>query len=471
MRVTLCHLLRITSATVALGAPTLLADEPTSQPGPVALPPTTPLRYTEDYSAAPPSLKHLPLGNGGDSYLSLGTEFRLRYEFYQDNQWGQGPQDSGGYLWARAMPYADLHIGPSFRAFGQIISAFEWWDAAGIRPPDEDRLDVLQAFFDGRVPVGDDESLLLRPGRQVMRYGSERLISMRYGANVLLPFDAALARFETGPWRIDTFYARPVEIDRAEWDDQTDDTQSLWSLYTTRALPSLGKRAGIDAYYIGYSDDRARFAQGAGEELRHTLGVRFSGEKSDFDWDFEGFYQFGDYDMSAGDGRISAWAVGSNVGYTFSGAFLRPRIGMKVNVVSGDDDPADADLQTFNSLFPKRKYFGEMGLLGPYNLINVHPSLTLHLTDKTALDLAAVVYWRYSTDDGIYGNGGNVIRAGFDSDARFIGTQLEAALTHKFSRELQASATYEIFLPGTFVEGSGADETVHFVGVELLYRF
>jgi hypothetical protein len=472
MRLARGHLLLLSGAIAALLAQRpLLADAPTSRPAQAALPPITPIRYTEDYSAAPPSLKHIPLGDGGDTYLSLGLEVRLRYEFYQDNLWGQGPQDSGGYLWGRAMPYADLHIGPSFRAFGQLVSAFEWWDSTGIKPPDEDRLDLLQAFVDVRVPIGEDQSLLVRPGRQILRYGSERLIGMRYGANVPLPFDAALARFESAQWRIDAFYGHPIKTERGEWDDQSDDTQALWSLYTTFALPSIGKRAGIDAYYIGYSDDGARFAQGPGEELRHTLGVRFFGEKRNFDWDFEAFYQFGRYDMASGDGRISAWAVGANVGYTFDGAPLRPRLAMKANVISGDDDPGDADLQTFNSLFPRRRYFGEMGLIGPYNLIDVHPSLTLQLTNKTALELASVFYWRYSTNDGIYNTPGNVIRTGFDTDARFIGTQFEALLTHRFSRELEISATYEIFLPGTFIEKSGPDEVVHFVGIELLYRF
>src|SRR5688572_8463108 len=112
----------------------------------------------------------------------------------------------------------------------------------------------------------------------------------------------------------------------------------------THALPSTAKRAGIDAYYIGYWDEQAQFAQGAGEELRHTLGLRFFGQKSNFDWDVEGFYQFGRYDMTRGDGSISAWAVGSNIGYTFDDATLRPRLGMKVNLISGDDDPDDADL-------------------------------------------------------------------------------------------------------------------------------
>jgi hypothetical protein len=469
MSATLRHALFLAGTIVGLTHQrTLLADGPTSPP---ALPPITPVRYTEDYSAAPPSLKHIPLGDGGDSYLSLGIEFRLRYELYLDNVWGQGPQDSDGYLWERAMPYADLHLGPNFRAFGQLVSAFEWGDATGFKPPDEDRLDLLQAFVDVRIPIGEDRSLLFRPGRQILRYGSERLIGMRYGANVPLPFDAALARFESGSWRIDAFYGHPIATERGEWDDQWDDTQALWSLYATRALPSIAKRAGIDAYYIGYSDEGARFAQGPGEELRHTLGVRFYGEKSGFDWDVEGFYQFGQYDMAASDGNISAWAVGSNIGYTFNGAPLRPRVGLKANIISGDDDPDDADLQTFNSLFPKRKYFGEMGLIGPYNLIDVHPSLGLQLTNKTSLELASVFYWRYSTNDGIYNTPGNVIRTGFDTDARFIGTQLEAALTHRFSRELEVSATYEIFLPGTFVEKTGPDEVVHFLGIELLYRF
>jgi hypothetical protein len=470
VKATLCHVL-LAAAIVAPAAQTLHAQGPAPRPAPPALPPITHVRYTEDYSAAQASLKHIPLGDNGDWYLTLGNEIRVRYEFYQDNQWGQGPQDPGGFLWARVLPYADLHLGPNFRAFGQLVSAFEWWDDTGVRPADEDRLDVLQAFFDVRVPIGKDASLLVRPGRQMLRYGSERLIGTRYGANVPLPYEGALARLETGRWRIDAFYTHPVATARGEWDDQSNDTQSLWSFYATRSLPSLGKQAGIDAYYVGYWDDQAQFAQGPGEELRHTLGVRFFGAKSDFDWDVEGFYQFGDYEMSAGNGGISAWAVGCNIGYTFEGAPLRPRLGMKMNVISGDDDPDDADLQTFNSLFPKRKYFGEMGVIGPYNLIDVHPSLGLQLTSKTALELAAVAYWRYSTNDGIYNMPGTVIRTGFDTDARFIGTQLEAALTHKFSRELDVSATYEIFLPGNFVENTGPDEVVHFLGIELRYRF
>jgi hypothetical protein len=39
------------------------------------------------------------------------------------------------------------------------------------------------------------------------------------------------------------------------------------------------------------------------------------------------------------------------------------------------------------------------------------------------------------------------------------------------SRELGASVAYEVFLPGAFIENSGPDEVVHFVEIELLFRF
>ena len=35
----------------------------------------------------------------------------------------------------------------------------------------------------------------------------------------------------------------------------------------------------------------------------------------------------------------------------------------------------------------------------------------------------------------------------------------------------ESSATNETFLPGVFVEDSGPDKVVHFIGIELLYRF
>jgi len=92
-------------------------------------PPLTNLRYDEDYSYLrnPEArsgqwwepLKFIPLTER--SYLTLGSELRLRSETITNDNWGLGKDD--GYLWFRLLPYVDLHAFESFRLFGQLIMA------------------------------------------------------------------------------------------------------------------------------------------------------------------------------------------------------------------------------------------------------------------------------------------------------------------------------------------------------------
>jgi hypothetical protein len=285
---------------------------------------------------------------------------------------------------------------------------------------------------------------------------------------VLRTFDAAAAIHASGDWRLDLLVGRPVDPEPGAFDDGTSDTQALWTAYATRAT---GAQAGIDLYYIGYENDAARFDQGAGAEERHTLGSRWFGADEAWDWNFELFGQLGRFDGLEGGGDIRAWSVASDSGYTLHDAPLAPRLGLKANVISGDDDPDDRDLPTFNPLFPKGKYFGEAGLIGPANLVNVHPSLTLALAPDWTLELASVLFWRESTGDGIYDAGGGLLRAGGGSDERAIGTQFDATLTFAPHRTLEVSLGYSTFLPGAFFEDTGTDDTLHFLGIEVLFRF
>src|SRR6185295_7596733 len=103
-----------------------------------------------------------------------------------------------------------------------------------------------------------------------------------------------------------------------------------------------------------------------------------------------------------GTGPIRAWTVASDTGYRLSGVPLRPRLGLKADIASGDRDHSDRTLGTFNALFPKGSYFSEADLLGPYNLMDLHPSIELHLCRNVSLTPDADFFWRQSTHDGIY---------------------------------------------------------------------
>jgi hypothetical protein len=119
-------------------------------------------------------IKYIPLNQTGDWYLSIGGEVREQYEFYNNPDFGLSPEDEDGYLLQRYMVHGDLHLGPSFRLFGQLKSAFASFQDGPPGPTDEDRLDVHQAFFDIRCSLSYDKasSLTLRAGRQEMLYGS-----------------------------------------------------------------------------------------------------------------------------------------------------------------------------------------------------------------------------------------------------------------------------------------------------------
>jgi hypothetical protein len=74
---------------------------------------------------------------------------------------------------------------------------------------------------------------------------------------------------------------------------------------------------------------------------------------------------------------IRAWAIASETGYRWTSVRWRPWVSVRSDVASGDKDAADRRLQSFNPLFPGNSYSGAVGLLGPTNLTDFTPALTL----------------------------------------------------------------------------------------------
>ncbi|MCX6954094.1 MAG: alginate export family protein, partial [Verrucomicrobia bacterium] len=86
--------------------------------------------------------------------------------------------------------------------------------------------------------------------------------------------------------------------------------------------------------------------------------------------------------------------------------------GLKADIASGDRDPARAELQTFNALFPRGAYFAESALIGPANFFDVHPSVELKPRNDVTLTADWDFLWRESARDGLYGPAVNLLRSG-----------------------------------------------------------
>jgi hypothetical protein len=118
--------------------------------------------------------------------------------------------------------------------------------------------------------------------------------------------------------------------------------------------------------------------------------------------------------------------VSTETGFTFDRLRFQPRPLLRADVYGGDGNPASQNLGTFNPLFPRGAYFTlkAVPLLGPQNLVDLHPVLQFHLKPNVTGAFAWNWYWRESNYDGIYAFGSGVLidRAGA-SHARYLGTQ------------------------------------------------
>lgn len=459
-------------------------DEPPPVDGPAEEqdepPPFELLRYDEDHSylrdlarrtgnlLALEPLKYLPFDDAGDVYLSLGGEIRLRYEFYDDRRFGRSPEPPDGYLLQRYLLHGDLHLGASFRTFLQLRGAFTSFRDGPPVPTNADGFDVQQAFFD--VGTGrrqrEPALLTLRVGRQELSYGTERLVSVREATNVHRAFDAARALGAFAGWRVDGFFGRLVQNEIDRFDPWFQRDTNFWGVYGTGAIWSAAGM-NLDVYYLGVERPDAAFDQGTARELRHTFGARLFGELEGLEYDLEGMYQGGEF----GAHRIRAWAAASDAGYTFRTLPLSPRIGARANVASGDQDPRDRTLGTFNPLFPRGNYFGESAIVGPVNLFDVHPLVQLSLLESLVFEAGWAIFWRYSTADGFYDNRLDLIQAADGSERRLIGSELSLVLDWTLGRHLSARGSYSHFFTGPFLKDTGPGSDANAVIVFGAYHF
>ena len=453
---------RAVLACVALPLAALLPRPVQAQQREAWQPPTLSItRYEEDWSDLADAerrghhwtgqFKYIPLGE--DAWMSTGVELRARSESYHDNLWGGAAAPDDSYVWLRALPYADLHVG-KLRAFIQPAATYAIGVSPAAGPIDRSGIDLLQGFAQAELgPV------TLRAGRQMLSFGTERLVGTRYGPNVPLAFDGVRADMKLGAATVSLLAVKPVQPGTGNFDDATSRNRALWGAYA--ALP------GLDLYYLGYRNRAAHFGNAAGQERRHSFGARLHGTRRYWHWNVEGVYQSGRFDRQ----RISAWTLSTELGRRFPALPLAPDATLRFNIVSGDGKAGDDRLGTFNPLFPKGKYFGELSPVGPANIISLNPRVTGTLGKGVTASLAAMAYWRFSRADGIYDIPGRLIRAPEASAARFVGREVEATLAWQASAEWELSASLSAFAPGRFIRDTGPARTIAMLGLESNFRF
>ncbi len=432
-------------------------------------------RYLEDYSYLKDpkkrtdyfdSIKYIPFNVGDNAYFSIGGETRQHYERVENDNWGATKEDKSGYYLQRYMLHGDLHINKNVRFFGQLQSGIETGRLASPRGVDKDELDLHQLFVDYFLKQTSDASFMFRVGRQELIFGSRRFVNYRERPNVRLSFDALKFEWTSVLWKTSGFVSKQVEIDRHVFDNDFARGASFWGLYTVRKKPGFIP-GNLDLYYLGLDKKSARFVQGTDNEQRHSLGLRWWGKDGPLDYNFEYIRQFGNF----GDGDINAFTFASDTGYTWNFQPHKVRLSLRGDISSGDDNPNDSDLETFNLMFGKGKHLGQLAPYGPVNLFEVHPKAELNLFDKYKIVAMWEFLWRYSVDDGIYSIANTPLRTGSLSVARYVGNQAILEATWQVDRHLAVSGLFSYFFAGTFLKETPPGEDINYTRILLAYKF
>ncbi len=408
-------------------------------------------------------IKYIPLGKNEKFYATIGGEIKEQYTYTVNDKWGDDSDEGDGYLLSRFLLHTDIHLGV-FRTFIELQSSLAN-SKIDPSPVDENELDFHQAFLDIDFIRNKNQQLTLRSGRQEMSYGSQRLIAVREGPNSRLAFDAIKLFYKNPTWQTDAFYTHPVANKPGTFNDNFNENAQFWGSYTViHKVPFIHN---IDFYYFGLWKKRAVFDDAVGEENRQSIGTRIWKNKGNWKYDFEGLYQFGTINQKS----ISAWTLSSFACYTFTEVKFSPEIGLKTEIISGDKHSDDNHLETFNPLYPRGAYFGLVALIGPSNLIDIHPSINFTLTEKLGLGIDYDIFWRESISDGIYAPNMQLLYSGKDTTESFIGSQLIANLDYTANDFLSFTLETGWFDAGAFLKEVGTGKDYFYAALTAQFKF
>lgn len=252
----------------------------------------------------------------------------------------------------------------------------------------------------------------------------------------------------------------PVRIKSGSFDDTETSAEQFYALNFNQLI-SAGK---MSYFAFHRRRDNAVFFNVSGEEKRTMVGGRFAGKNEKWDINTQAGYQFG----KNGSLDISAWGWIFEIGKkmdTLNGA----RLGLDIAVSSGDDDPNDGELNSFDPLYPNLAVLTSVPIYFPTNQIAIGVNLSKTFRKKLTLTGKATVIGRYSRDDAVYIAPGRAVE-NTNTDDRLTSILFEAKVRYRHSQNLTFDASFVHGEPSDTLKNVGGD-SLNFGLIQATYEF
>lgn len=409
--------------------------------------------------AASERWNYIALDDNPAHYLTLGGEIRYYYNDYDHSYIGVRANDANAMLQQRFRAYADWHAGPDFRLFVELGDNREFFEDRPT-PPNNNRLELQQAFFDVSFDLGQGNRLTVRPGRFLMPLGDGNLAAVRDGVNTRYQYDGIRAMFSTaGGRKLDLFATHPTAIkDGSSFDDAGNRAVDFSGVYFSTPLPRVPGH-NLDVFFYSHGRDVARYQAISADERRYSFGMRGWRKRLPWDYDAEFVYQFGDFGSG---GSIDAWGLLFNLGYTLSEVRFAPRLGVRLNAFSGDDHPGDGHIGTFAPMFPRLPMYSDASWFTMMNLVDLYPSVTFAFSRSLNVMVGVDAMWRQSTRDAIYDGPSSAPLAIASTRDRHVGTNFNLQSDWQVNRFLNFHLYYTHLWAGDALQAAGGGDADYY---------
>jgi alginate export protein len=332
-----------------------------------------------------------------------------------------------------------------------------------------DLFDLRQAYME----LGDTEKgrFALRAGRQIFYWGEGRLVADSLWSFPGRSFDAVRGTLRYHGYRLDAFAASVVQINPAVNTGFTAPSfgNNIHGLYG--GIEKLVPKAVIEPYVFWRIG-----AKVSGEDKKmgdlnfKTYGLRWAGKlPAGLDYGTEVAFERGE----VADSDFNAWGGHWVLGHTWS-ACWKPRLFAEYNYATGDNNPKDGRVETFDVMYPSTHLkWGETDQVGWRNIHDVRAGFEIAPANNWTVSTNYHSYWLANIHDGLYAANGSVAipRVPAGTAGRWAGQEADVQGSHKFHNGFDVGAGVGHIFPGTFIRLAASDHGYTYPYVMTIYTF
>jgi hypothetical protein len=398
-------------------------------------------------------------------WISFAGDERLRLEGFTGGGFQLDNNDL--YLLNRLRFSIILRPATWWKIVGQTQDARVWGDSQMPHgPPHQDSWDLRQAYAELGDP--DKNPVALRVGRQEISLGGERLIGVSQWQNVGRTFDAARLLLRYRKLSL-TALAASVVVLRDGQVGSADAGNNLHGLYGSIAdwIPN----STLEPYFMWRLQPNIRSELGSPGRLDMKVsGARWLGKVRALDYNTSIVIERG----NAAADTVNAWAGHWLLAYSFPHVAGSPRLVAEYNYASGDGNPRDGRVNTFQLLYPTaHDRHGLADQVGWRNIRHLRGTVEMKPRPKWTLTPSYSAFWLANTRDALYNSQGNVVvaRVADGSAGRWVGQELDVAAQYSLLRGAQVGAGFAHIFPGTFLKRATPGHAYNYPYLQISTKF